>query len=230
MPDDLDLLPAYILHSRPFKEDKLLLQLLLPEYGRLSAVVRKRQGKQRFALQPFQLFGVILTGRTELKTIKTLDELAPACLFSGKVLFSAMYLNELICRIWPDNQAAEHLFQLYQQSLQQLLLVQQQRAELEPCLREFELALLQELGLQADWQYDASGQALQPQQCYQWQEGEGFIAAAHGWQGLQLLQIGLRQWGPETLQTAKQLSRIFLAPLLGNKPLLSRSLFNVNRP
>src|SRR5690606_21142032 len=46
--------PAYILHSRPLSDDKLILQLLLPEQGRLSAVVRRKQGKQRLALQPFQ--------------------------------------------------------------------------------------------------------------------------------------------------------------------------------
>ncbi|MDX3773974.1 DNA repair protein RecO [Chromatiaceae bacterium AAb-1] len=223
-----ELLPAYILHSRPFQEDKLLLQLLLPELGRLSAVIRKRQGKQRYALQPFQLFGVVLSGRTELKTIRTLDELAPACIFSGKVLFSALYVNELICRIWPDNQAAEQLFQVYRHTLQQLNEVeQQQNGLLEPCLRQFEFSLLQELGLQVDWQQDATGNLLQPQYYYQWQDGEGFVRAASGWTGQQLLSIGQQQWQQQGVSlAAKQLSRKLLAPLLGDKPLLSRSLFS----
>ena len=76
------LCPAYILHSRPFQDNKLLLQLLMPEQGRVSAVIRKRQGKQRFALQPFQLFTVALSGRSSLKTVTTLDELAPAVRFN----------------------------------------------------------------------------------------------------------------------------------------------------
>ncbi|MDP5206500.1 recombination protein O N-terminal domain-containing protein, partial [Alishewanella sp. SMS9] len=75
---DAKLWPAYILHSRPFQEDKLLLSLLLPEQGRISAVARRRSGKQHHALQPFQLFSVSLTGRSDLKTVKQLEESSAA--------------------------------------------------------------------------------------------------------------------------------------------------------
>jgi DNA repair protein RecO (recombination protein O) len=221
-----ELWPGYILHSRQLGEDKLILQLLLPELGRLSAVVRKRQGKQRLALQPFQLFSLQLTGRNELKTVKSIDEAAPAFMFSGKVLYSGMYLNELVCRLWPDNLAAEQLFALYQHSLQQLSQVQQGSAELEPCLREFEFALLTELGQPIDWQQDALGNAINSNSCYQWQSEQGFVPAERGYRGAQLLQIGLGQWhNAEAKRCAKQLSRQLLAPLLGTKPLASRALF-----
>lgn len=218
--------PAYILHSRPLSDDKLILQLLLPEQGRLSAVVRKKQGKQRLALQPFQLFMLQLTGRTELKTVKRIDEAAVGHLFSGKVLYSAIYLNELICRLWPDNLASEQLFTLYQASLQQLDSVQTSAAELEPCLRCFEFALLAELGQPIDWQYDANGQAISATACYQWQSEAGFLPATGGLDGAQLLNIGQNRWqNAETKRCAKQLSRQLLAPLLGAKPLASRALF-----
>jgi DNA repair protein RecO (recombination protein O) len=221
-----ELWPGYILHSRQLGEDKLILQLLLPELGRLSAVVRKRQGKQRLALQPFQLFSLQLTGRKELKTVKSIDEAAPAFMFSGKVLYSGMYLNELVCRLWPDNLAAEQLFALYQHSLQQLSQVQQGSIELEPCLREFEFALLTELGQPIDWQQDALGNAINSNSCYQWQSEQGFVPAERGYSGTQLLQIGLGQWhSAEAKHCAKQLSRQLLAPLLGTKPLASRALF-----
>ncbi|MDP5143992.1 DNA repair protein RecO [Rheinheimera baltica] len=221
-----ELWPAYILHSRPFGEDKLILQLLLPEQGRLSAVVRKKQGKQRLALQPYQLFMLQLIGRSELKTVKTIDEAQPAFLFSGKVLYSAIYLNELVCRLWPDNLAAEQLFNVYQQSLHQLWMVQQQGVELEPCLREFEFALLAELGLPIDWQYDNCGEALQASASYQWHSELGFVAAVSGFRGEHLLNIGTGQWqDAETRRCAKQLSRQILTPLLGAKPLASRALF-----
>lgn len=221
-----ELWPAFILHSRPLGEDKLILQLLLPEQGRVSAVVRKRQGKQRLALQPFQPFMLQLSGRTELKTVKSIDEAAAAFLFSGKVLYSGIYLNELICRLWPDNLAAEQLFNLYQHSLQQLMLVQQGSGELEPCLREFEFALLTELGQPIDWQQDADGNPLNTAWCYQWQHEQGFVAAANGFAGIHLLNIGNSQWqSADTRRCAKQLSRQILAPLLGSKPLASRALF-----
>lgn len=218
--------PAYILHSRPLGEDKLILQLLLPEQGRLSAVVRKKQGKQRLALQPFQLLTLQLSGRSELKTVTAIDEAAAALAFSGKVLYSAIYLNELVCRLWPDNLAAEQLFYLYQQSLQQLSAVQQGNLELEPCLREFEFALLTELGQPIDWQYDSTGQPISAAAWYQWQSEQGFIPAGSGFAGELLLNIGRGQWqSPQTRRCAKQLSRQLLAPLLGTKPLASRALF-----
>lgn len=221
------LCPAYILHSRPFQDDKLLLQLLMPEQGRVSAVIRKRQGKQRFALQPFQLFTVALTGRSSLKTVRTLDELAPAARFNGRFLFSALYLNELICRLWPDDMAAGQLFGYYQQSLAALDLAQQAPDELEPCLREFEFGLLSELGLQVDWQHAADGVPLDTNKQYLWQTEHGFVEVSTGWPGSALLAIGEHSWHEvATRKVAKQLSRQLLTPLLGSKPLSSRALFS----
>lgn len=218
--------PAYILHSRPLSDTKLILQLLLPEQGRLSAVVRRKQGKQRLTLQPFQLFMLELSGRTELKTVKNIDEAAVGHMFSGKVLYSAIYLNELICRLWPDNLASEQLFALYQTGLQQLDDVQASGAELEPCLRRFEFALLAELGQPIDWQYDANGQAINATASYEWQSEAGFMPAIYGYSGASLLNIGQGLWqAAETKRCAKQLSRQLLSPLLGAKPLASRALF-----
>ncbi|HAW92372.1 MULTISPECIES: DNA repair protein RecO [unclassified Arsukibacterium] len=221
------LCPAYILHSRPFQDNKLLLQLLMPERGRVSAVIRKRQGKQRFALQPFQLFTVALGGRSSLKTVLTLDELAPAVRFNGKFLFSALYLNELICRLWPDDMAAEQLFNYYQQSLTALDQAQQQPDNLEPCLREFEFSLLGELGLQVDWQHGADGAPLLAELQYLWQPEQGFVVVSRGWPGSVLQAIGQHNWQhTDALKVAKQVSRQLLTPLLGGKPLHSRALFN----
>ncbi|MBZ9610027.1 DNA repair protein RecO [Rheinheimera maricola] len=221
-----ELWPAYILHSRPFSEDKLIVQLLLPQLGRLSAVVRKRQGKRRLALQPFQLFVLQLSGRSELKTVTSIDEATAALQLRGKALYSGLYLNELVCRLWPDNLAAEQLFGMYQHSLGQLQDVSAGKAELEPCLREFEFALLAELGQPIDWQYAADGKPLQPDLHYQWQHEHGFVPALQGFAGQDLLNIGCGQWqDAQTRLCAKQLSRHILSPRLGSKPLASRALF-----
>ena len=40
--------------------------------------------------------------------------------FQGDFLFSAMYLNELLCRIWPQDVGSDQLFALYQHSIQAL--------------------------------------------------------------------------------------------------------------
>lgn len=238
---DGKLWPAYILHSRPYQEDKLILQLLLPEHGRLSAVIRRRSGKQHRALQPFQLFSVLLSGRSSLQTVRQMEEQAPALLLQGKVLFSGLYINELICRLWPTDLASECLFTHYQLVLAALAQAQRQPELLEPCLRQFEFALLAELGVLPEWHCDAAQQSLLPEHFYYYAPEQGFIgktptpnpleadsqATLLYWQGKQLLAIAQGDWQvPGALVAAKQLSRQLLAPLLGNKPLASRALFS----
>lgn len=238
---DGNLWPAYILHSRPYQEDKLLLQLLLPEQGRLTTVIRRRSGKQHRALQPFQLFSVALAGRSSLQTVKQLEEQAPAFAYTGKVLFSGLYINELICRLWPADLASECLFTHYQAALTALAQAQRQAELLEPCLRQFEFALLAELGVMPDWHFDAIQQPIKPEHYYHYIPEQGFIAAmpdlsqsvhcntlaAPFWQGKQLLAIAQADWHQQdTLVAAKHLSRQLLAPLLGDKPLASRALFS----
>ncbi|MFC4653685.1 MULTISPECIES: DNA repair protein RecO [Rheinheimera] len=217
-----DVWPGYVLHSHAYKEQQLLLQLLLPELGRVSAVVRKSSGKSksRLSWQPFQLLQLQLTGRSELKTVSFAEEAAPAQALQGELLFAGLYLNELICRLWPSQTHSDQLFQLYHHTLQ--LLPEQ---PLEPCLRQFEFALLAELDAPLDWVQDAAGAELKPGFYYQWWPELGWQQASSGWLGADLLAIGQADWQPQSLKAAKSLSRALLAPLLGTKPLTSRTLF-----
>lgn len=237
MPDGFR--PAYLLHSIAFRDDKLLLDLLLPELGRLRAVARRPGKKQggRSHWPQFALLSLQLSGRGELKTVRSLEEQQPALHFHGDFLFSAMYLNELICRIWPQDVGSDHLFALYQHSIHALQAAQPHPGLLQPVLRNFELALLAELGLPVDLQHDAMGEPLAADCYYQWQPEAGFIrtaplstaassGTATGWSGQALLAIGQQQWHDDALRVAKQLSRSLLHPLLGHKPLVSRALFH----
>jgi DNA repair protein RecO (recombination protein O) len=236
MPDGFR--PAYLLHSIAYRDDKLLLDLLLPELGRLRAVARRPGKKQggRSHWPQFALLSVQLTGRGELKTVRSLEEQQPALQFHGDFLFSAMYLNELICRIWPQDVGSDSLFSLYQHSIHALQAAQPHLGLLQPVLRNFELALLSELGLPVDFMQDADGEPLQADGCYLWQPEAGFSRIvqnlapfdgrpSQGWSGQALLAIAQQQWHDEALRAAKQLSRTLLKPLLGDKPLVSRSLF-----
>ncbi len=230
--------PAYLLHSRAFRDDKLLLDLLLPEQGRLRAVARRPGKKQggRSHWPAFALLAVQLTGRGELKTVRALEEQQPALQFQGNFLFSAMYINELLCRIWPQDVASEHLFALYQQSLLDLAAAQPHPGLLQPVLRRFEFMLLAELGVPVDLTFDAQQQPLAVDGLYQWQAEAGLVRTGFidangrqhgvGWPGEALMAIARGQWHDESLRVAKQLCRYLLQPLLGNQPLASRALFN----
>lgn len=223
---------AYVLHSVAFQDQKLLLDLLIPAQGRVRAVARrpakKTSGRSQWPL--FCLYWIELGGQGELKTIRRIEEQHSALPLQGEWLFGALYLNELICRLFPAGMLAEAVFAIYQHSVQQFWQLQQQsqspaRQQLEQVLRQTELALLQELGIAVDCSVDAQGEPLLPQQHYQWQHEYGFVHAAQGWSGADLLAISAGDWHTASLRCAKQLSRQLLQPLLGQTPLHSRSLF-----
>ncbi len=225
--------PAFLLHSTAFQDQKLLLDLLLPEQGRVRAVARrptkKHSGRSQWPL--FCLCWVELSGLGELRTVRRIEEQQAALQLQGEWLFSGLYLNELICRLFPANALADTLFEIYQRSIQNLWVLQMQgsgaqaRPQLEQLLRETELLLLQELGVPVDCSVDANGEPLNRNCCYQWHHEFGFVAALQGWSGADLLAISQHDWQSTSLRCAKQLNRQLLRPLLGQTPLHSRSLF-----
>lgn len=222
--------PAFVLHSRPYQENKQLLSLIMPELGRCHAILRRRQGKQQRAAQPFQPYLVSLGGRSELKTLYTVEEQGPPLLLSGRVLFSGFYLNELVCRIWPADQASEQLYRIYYQAIRQLSAATDDTL-LQLSLRCFELALLTELGVMPDLSCDHLGEPVQHATRYRYIAEQGLVPSATGWSGQYFLALQQQDWQhPDLLQLAKQLNRQLLQPLLGDKPLQSRALFQSFRP
>lgn len=219
--------PAYLLHSRPFQDDKLLLDLLLQDGGRVRAVARrpskKKGGRSQWPL--FTLCQLQLAGRGELKTVLAIEETTVSLPLQGEFLFSAFYLNELICRIWPADAHSDGLFSLYQQSLHNLVRYQGDPAMLQPILRQFEFALLAELGIAVDFHLDMDGNPLVASSYYQWQSEQGFMPALQGFSGADLQAVAAGNWYQDSLRCAKQLSRLLLKPLLGSQPLKSRALF-----
>ncbi len=100
-----------------------------------------------------------------------------------------------------------------------------ERPAMEVVLRQTELAYLQELGLIADITADSCGAPLAVDAYYQWYAEVGFVRAATGFAGADLLAIAAGDWQERSLRAAKQLCRLWLSPLLGKTPLHSRSLF-----
>lgn len=224
---------AYLLHSVAFQDQKLLLDLLIPGQGRVRAVARrpakKHSGRSQWPL--FCLCWVELSGHSELRTVRRIEEQQAALPLQAEWLFSGLYLNELICRLFPANAQAEDLFSIYQHCAQALWALQNQgrgdqaRPALEQRLRETELLLLQELGIPVDCSVDANGEPLSRDCWYQWQHEYGFVTAPSGFFGADLLAISQGDWHHASLRCAKQLNRQLLRPLLGPAPLQSRSLF-----
>ncbi|GAA5192367.1 DNA repair protein RecO [Ferrimonas gelatinilytica] len=223
---------AYLLHARPYQENRLLLDLLLEEGGRIAAVARAggRSGPaKRAQLQPFRPLLVGLTGHSSLRTLAQLDAPSLPLPLTGDALFAGLYLNELCQRLIKEGDPLEGLFDSYHQALVALA----SESPLQPTLRHFELQLLQALGHLPPLHYDAQGVDIVEQQHYAWRVGMGLMATAQtgrGYQGAMLLNWQAQRLADEEqLRQAKHLIRSILRPLLGNKPLHSRTLFEKQR-
>ncbi|MFA5493155.1 MAG: DNA repair protein RecO [Porticoccaceae bacterium] len=224
--DDL----GYVLHSRPYRETSQLVTLFSAAHGRFNAVSRaSRQQRGGNPLRPFCALRLGWRGKSELKTLSLAEPLRSPFLFAGARLYVGLYLNELLARLLHEHEPHPKLFERYDKTLDILA----QDGEIEPVLRFFELALLDDLGygLQLDIDMD-SGTEVEPELHYVFLPGEGVRLHQPGDRGLavfsggHLLAIaGMRLDDPPTLRAAKQLTRLALEPYLGNKPLLSRELF-----
>ncbi|GLP97187.1 DNA repair protein RecO [Paraferrimonas sedimenticola] len=221
---------AYLLHSRPYQEHKLLIELLTESQGRIGAVVRvgtsKAQRLKRALLQPFQPLQIELSGRSQLKTLSRVEAAAPALPLVGKPQYAGLYLNELCVRLLAEGDPVPCVFDGYHQSLLGLA-----KAEpMEPTLRYFEWLLLDALGAAPSLQFDTQGGEIEAKGRYQLVPQQGFEASqlnepGANYSGQTLESLSARQLTPEQWRESKHLLRQLLSPLLGDKPLTSRALF-----
>ncbi len=217
--------PAYVLHSRAYRETSALVDFLTPQ-GRLRAVLRRARGKAGSQARPFVPLEVEFRGRGELKTVGRLDSVGVAAWLSGDALFSGLYLNELLIRLLPAEDPHPALFEHYAATLPALAAGR----PLEPLLRAFEWRLLDELGYAFALDQDVNGEPLVIDGLYRLQVDAGlervYLLQPGLFRGEELMAMAEAAWNvPGALSAAKRLMRQALAVHLGAKPLVSRELF-----
>jgi DNA repair protein RecO (recombination protein O) len=231
-----NLQPAYILHSRPYRDSSMLLEVLTAEQGRISLVARGARRKTRGGsgsalLQPFIPLLLSFSGRTELKNLNATEAAGRPLPLPGERLFSGLYLNELLVRLLHRHDPHPQLFAAYGSTLGALAA----EAEIDDVLRRFEFALLGELGYGFELDIDgSSGEAVAARDWYHYHPDFGLVArgplvdpARPAFQGADLLAIAANDFGGTARLTAKRLLRLVLAQQLGDAPLRSRELFRV---
>ena len=227
-------LTGFVLHRRSYRETSYLTDLFTLELGKVSAVargVRGNKGDKKSLLQSFQPLLLTVSGKHELRNLNQLESAGPMLQLVGHQLFSAMYLNELLNRLLPKEVPHPELFLSYQQSLNWLA----SDGDIEPCLRQFELLLLDDMGYGVDLTQEyESGQTVEADvdYCLVLESGIRRIdvsaqdaQGSNRFSGEALLQISKNIWTPNSLKCAKRITRMTLSPLLGRKPLKSRELF-----
>lgn len=232
MPATAQMQPALVLHVRPYRETSAIVQMLTQGQGRLAGVLRgyrsKKQGQ--VSVQPFSVGTVTYFGRSDLVTIQTFESHHFIGL-QGAGLYAGFYVLELLTRLVQERQEDPQIFASTMRVLEAL----EENDPLQPALRCFELELLQQLGYGIDFSVD--GQALEDNARYTFEAQTGFHTVvtekspgSRLFSGRELSQIASRDFAAlATQDAAKALMRAALAPLLGGKPLTSRSMFQRQR-
>jgi len=169
--------PAYVLHTRPFQETSLIVDVLTRHYGRISLIAKgaKRSKSIKAALlQPFSPIMIAWVGKSELHTLTTIEAQGQGQRLQGNALMCGLYLNELLVKILDRHDAYPHIYDLYATVLGQLSEVE----KIEQHLRQFELGLLKHLG------YELSANDLTPEAYYMFSSESGFIKAIPSSRGL----------------------------------------------
>ncbi|WP_032096318.1 MULTISPECIES: DNA repair protein RecO [unclassified Alteromonas] len=229
-------LTAYVLHRRPYRETSYIVDFFTLEEGRVSAVakgVKNSKSDKKSLLQPFQALRLQLSGKSELKNLRHVESTAPSIILPGTTLFCAMYVNELCNRIMPIGLASDLVFEAYQDALASL----SEQGDVEITLRQFEFAILDEMGLLPDFTLDVEYELpVEVSRQYNFQAEAGFVVipedALHlkGFPGEALLDLAQGEFTPLSKRVAKVLCRDLLRPLIGDKPLKSRELFSRMAP
>ncbi len=227
---------AFVLHSHPYRETSLLLETFTRPYGRVTMVARgarRPRSALRGLLLSFQPLTLGWFGKGEVRTLSRAEWNGGQALLAGEALLCGFYMNELLLRLLPREDAHEVLFGRYQQAL----LALSRREASASVLRSFEKALLAELGYAMTLDRDgATGRMLDPDATYTYDPERGPLELAdsvdHGavpeplLRGRVLLDIAHDDYrDPETLAQAKALMRLLINHRLENKPLRSRRVF-----
>jgi DNA repair protein RecO (recombination protein O) len=227
---------CFILHSRPYSETSLLLDVFSENVGRLSVLARgarANRSRMRGMLQPFTPLLIRIGGRGSLKSLYAAEAISLALPLTGVNLYCGLYLNELLTRVLGPEIPLQPLFFDYLECLQ-VLAVNAETPEI--ALRRFELALLAHLGYGPDFLHCAgSGEPITPEMTYQFHKERGFTASLvvnnTSFTGRALIAFAERNFVDKAmLSAAKRFTRIALKPYLGGKPMKSQELFRTFMP
>ncbi|WP_074012645.1 DNA repair protein RecO [Candidatus Sodalis sp. SoCistrobi] len=223
---------AFVLHARPYSETSLLLDFFTEQQGRVRVLAkgaRSRRSALKGVLQPFTPLLARWSGRGEVKTLRSAEPVSLGLPLTGLMLYSGLYINELLSRVLAHETDYSTLFYDYLQCLQWLAGA---TGSPEPALRRFELALLSHLGYGVDFLHCAgSGEPVDDVMTYRYREEKGFTASVlldhYSFSGRELRALAEREFPDiDTLRAAKRFTRMALKPYLGGKPLKSRELFH----
>lgn len=226
--------PGFILHTIPYRETSLLVDIFTLNHGRLRCVAKgfRKPNKKGIAktLFPYTEHHFQWQGRGELKTLIQAEPIQAPVFLKQESLFVGLYINELLYKLLHQNDPHQSLYEFYCQLMTQLSSSEIQ----QPVLRRFEMLLLEELGYGLVLDAEAeTGQAVSAESLYYYIPDQGLrlvqdqtadnLNAFSGADIMALKQGQLEQ--QSALRAAKQLTRQVIDFYLDGKELNSRELY-----
>ena len=223
---------AYVLHTYPFRETSLIVEAFSRDHGRIALVARgarRPRSAMRGLLMAFQPIELGWFGQGEMRTLAKVEWVGGQPLLQAQALLLGYYMNELLLKLLPREDAHPALFQAYAEAVHALAIGEPSQAS----LRLFEKTLLKELGygLTLDREADG-GKPVNPQKRYAYVVERGPVLVggdgreAESFSGRALLAIAQDDFSDaETLAQCKQLMRTLIQHYLGDQRLSSRRVF-----
>ncbi len=220
---------AYVLHVRDHGDSSKIADILTPDFGRVSVVIKgvKRSLKKIGLTQPFSPLMVSWSGRGDLKTAVSIEPAGPPLMLKGDRLYCGIYINELILRLIKPFDQNPELFDLYHHTLQKL-----PHNSIEPLLRIFEKNVLELIGMGLMLESDIHGVPISPVKEYSYRVDLGAKELVKGVsQGLTVsgeVLLALRKEDFLKMADAKGVKNFMRAVVqyhIGDRPLRSRELF-----
>lgn len=230
----VDAQPAWVLHTYPFRETSLIVEVFTRDFGRVALVARgarRPRAAIRGLMMAFQPLELGWSGKGEVLTLMKAEWVGGQPLLSGDALFCGFYLNELLINLLPREDAHERLFACYGEMLQALARDPAGKVH-EADLRHFEKVLLQELGYGLMLTHDGAGRDIDPDAHYTYRIEEGPVllehadAAALVVRGKSLLDLARDDFADlRSRREAKQLMRVLMNHYLSGRELETRKIF-----
>ena len=226
--------PGFILHTIPYRETSLLVDIFTLNHGRLRCVAKgfRKPNKKGIAktLFPYTEHHFQWQGRGELKTLNQAEPIQAPVFLKQESLFVGLYINELLYKLLHQNDPHQSLYEFYCQLMTQL----SSSEILQPVLRRFEMLLLEELGYGLVLDAEAeTGQAVSSEHLYYYIPDQGLKLIQdptadnlHAFSGADIMALCQGQLEQQSvLRAAKKLTRQVIDFYLDGKELNSRELY-----
>jgi DNA repair protein RecO (recombination protein O) len=223
--------PAFVLHSYPYRETSLIIDVFTRDHGRLALVAKgakRPHSALRGVLQTFQPLAMSWTGKSEMRTLTGAEWVGGMLPLSGDALLCGFYVNELLVKFCAREDPHPQLFHHYMVTLTRL-------AHDEPAgqvLRSFERVLLRETGYALALDRTVARKAVTAEGRYVFDPERGVREAladlpSH-WpvvSGQTLLDMEQDDYHrAQTVAQSKTLMRFLLNTYLGGTPLATRQI------